>query len=259
MIKNLSTKLTMIGATVAMSLWSGLTLSSALAADDDAKQILKSMSDYLAGQKAVSVTFDASLEAVTTNKEKVQFNDSGTVLLSRPNKLHATRTGGYTDVELFFDGKMVTVLGKNLNKYVQLDAPGSVDQLIDTLRDKGAPLPGADLLLSDIYDTVIGDVESAKHIGEGIVGGVDCQHLFFAQKEVDWQLWVESGSKPIPRKLVITSKTVEGQPQYTLVIRDWKADAPADDAAFVFNAPSGAQKVEQGALAGLDQLPQAAQ
>jgi len=177
-----STKLGLVGSVLAILLWSGLANSPALAADDDAKQILKSMSDYLASQKVLSVTFDASLEAVTSDMEKVQFNDSGTVLLSRPNKLHATRKGGYSDVELVFDGKTVTILGKNINKYTQLDAPGSIDQLIDALRDKGAPLPGADLLLSDVYDTVIGDVEGAKHIGEGIVGGVECQHLFFVRR-----------------------------------------------------------------------------
>ena len=81
----------------------------------------------------------------------------------------------------------------------------------------------------------------------------------FRQKDVDWQLWVEAGANPIPRKLVITSKAVGGEPQYTLVIKDWRTDVPADDAAFVFNAPSGAQKVGQDALAGLDQLPHAAQ
>jgi hypothetical protein len=249
---------TFIGVAIAASLWTGVGSLPAFAADDDARQLLKAMSDYLAGQKTVSASFDASLEAVTPNLEKIQFNDSGTLLLSRPNKVHATRTGGYADVELFFDGKVVTVLGKNLNKYIQLDAPGSIDQLIDTLRDRGAPLPGADLLLSDVYDTVVGDVIDAKHIGEGVVGGAECQHLFFRQKEVDWQLWVKTGPTPVPCKLVITSKAVGGAPEYTLVIRDWKTGVPADDAAFVFNAPSGSQKAGQDALANLDQLPNGA-
>jgi hypothetical protein len=250
---------TFIGVAVAASLWAGVGSLPALAADDDARQLLKAMSDYLDGQKTVSASFDASLEAVTPNMEKIQFNDSGTLLLSGPNKVHATRTGGYADVELFFDGKVATVLGKNINKYIQLEAPGSIDQLIDTLRDRGAPLPGADLLLSNVYNTVVGDVIDAKHIGEGVVGGAECQHLFFRQKDVDWQLWVKSGPTPVPCKLVITSKAVGGAPEYTLVIRDWKTGVPADDAAFGFNAPSGSQKAGQEALANLDQLPSGAQ
>jgi len=230
-------------------------MSPAFAAGDDAGQILKAMSDYLASQKTISLRFDASLEVITPDLEKIQFNDSGSVLLSRPDKLHATRTGRYADVELFFDGKVVSVFGKNINSYAQLDAPGSIDQLIDTLRANGAPLPGADLLLSDVYDTVIGDVIAAKHIGEGVVGGVECEHLAFRQQDVDWQLWVQTGSTPVPRKLVITSKSVGGAPEYSLVITDWKTGVPADDAAFVFNAPSGSQKAGPDTIAKLDQLP----
>jgi hypothetical protein len=233
-------------------------MSPASAADDDAAQILKAMSDYLSSQKTISATFDSSLEVITSDLEKIQFNSSGTLLLSRPNKVRATRTGGYSDVELTFDGKVVTVYGKHVNQYMQLDAPGSIDQMIDTLHSRGAAIPAADLLLSDVYDAVTADVVSAKHIGEGVIGGVECEHLAFRQPDVDWQIWIDKGPKPVPCKLVITSKAVSGSPEYTMVIRDWNTDVPGDDAAFTFNAPSGSQKLELGeGLAKLDELPEA--
>ena len=84
----------------------------------------------------------------------------------------------------------------------------------------------------------------AKHIGRGAIGGVECEHLAFRDHDTDWQLWVEVGANPIPRKFVITSKAVAGAPQYTLVIRDWKTDAPADETAFAFKPPEGAKKGE---------------
>ena len=254
-----SGRLVSLGSAVVLSLWSMASgLSPASAADDDADQILKTMSDYLSSQKTISATFDSSLEVITTDLEKIQFNSSGTLLLSRPNKLHATRTGGYSDVELTFDGKVVTVYGKHLNQYMQLDAPGSIDQMIDTLHSHGAAIPAADLLLSDVYDAVTADVVSGKHIGEGVIGGVECEHLAFRQPDVDWQIWVDKGANPVPCKLVITSKAVSGSPEYTMLIRDWKTDVPADDAAFTFNAPSGSQKLEmEEGLAKLDELPEA--
>ena len=43
--------------------------------------------------------------------------------MNRPDKIHATRTGGYADVELFFDGKTLTVLGKNINSYASSTPP----------------------------------------------------------------------------------------------------------------------------------------
>jgi hypothetical protein len=67
--------------------------------------------------------------------------------------------------------------------------------------------------------------------------------------------WVETGDHPIPRKYVITSKTVTGAPQYTLRIKDWKSgEQPAAD-AFAFTPPQGATKVGPEALSSLDELP----
>src|SRR5262249_1440400 len=102
----------------------------------DAEKILKAMSDYVTSQKTLSLTFDSDIEVITSELQKIQFASSGQVLLSRPDKMRATRTGGYADVELVFDGKTVTVLGKNVNAFAQADAPGTVDQLIDRLRDQ---------------------------------------------------------------------------------------------------------------------------
>jgi hypothetical protein len=57
--------------------------------------------------------------------------------LHRPNEIRATRTGGYADVEMFFDGKVLTVNGKNINGYTQLEAPGSFSK---RLKKGGVPL-----------------------------------------------------------------------------------------------------------------------
>jgi hypothetical protein len=112
----------------------------------DAIKTLKAMSDYIASQKTLSITFDSDVEVITSDLQKIQFTSSGQVQLSRPNELHATRTGGYTDVEVIFDGKMLTVNGKDKNVFAQLDSPGSVDQLIGMLRDKySVAAPGGDL------------------------------------------------------------------------------------------------------------------
>jgi hypothetical protein len=86
--------------------------------------------------------------------------------------------------------------------------------------------------------------------------GVECEHLAFRTFDTDWQLWVEAGKKPIPRKMVITSKTLNSAPQYTLCVKSWKAgDEPAQD-AFPFTPPAGAEKLHAHALIDLDELPQ---
>src|SRR5262245_9174553 len=78
----------------------GSTAQAAPGDDADAKAILKKMTDYIAAQNTISVTYDSDVEAVTTDLEKVQFASSGQVLLNRPDKLRASRFGGYSDVEM---------------------------------------------------------------------------------------------------------------------------------------------------------------
>ena len=236
-----------------MSVW---FVPAAQAQDSEARKILKAMSDYVTSQQTLSLTFDTDIEVITPDLQKLQFTSSGKLQLSRPDKLRITRTGGYADVEMVFDGSTLSVLGKNINAFTQLDAPGSVDQLIDRLRTgSGIGAPGADLILSNVYDVLSEDIIDAKYIGQGVIDGVDCEHLAFRNSEVDWQLWVEAGARPIPRKYVITSKTVTAAPQYTLRIKEWQSDAPASADAFKFQPPQGADKVGADALAGLDEIP----
>ena len=227
----------------------------AFAAGDDAAQILKSMSDYLTNQKSISATYNTDIEVITPELQKIQFDSSGSLEMNRPDQIHATRTGGYADVELFFDGKALTVYGKDKNIYAEVDAPGSIQDLVKALRGRSVAIPGADLLLPNVYDAMMARVIDAKHVGLGVIDGVECEHLAFRNQDIDWQLWVQTGANPIPRKLVITSKAVGGAPQYTLTIKDWKTDAPADAATFAFKAPAGAKKVGPEGLASLDEIP----
>ena len=226
----------------------------------DAKSILKAMSNYVSSQKTIELKFDSDIEVITPELEKIQFTNSGEALLSRPDKLRAHRVGGYADVALYFDGKTVSVYGKHINGYAQFDAPGTVDHLIEALRaGHGIALPGADLLQSNSYEILVAGVKEAKHIGRGVIDGRECEHLAFRNFDTDWQLWVEVGKRPIPRKLVITTKTVNGAPQYTLRVKSWKTGVePAPD-AFAFVPPAGAKKLSPDALIELDELPQGAQ
>jgi hypothetical protein len=232
----------------------GLVASNAHALE--AYKIVRAMSDYIAGAKNLSVSYDADIEVVTVELQKIQFTSSGHVLLSRPDKLRIVRTGGYSDVELLSDGNKVTVLGKHNNTFAQADIPGTIDHVIEDLRDRyNIAMPGADLLSSRIYDALIAEINDAKHIGQGVVDGLECEHLAFRSEEVDVQLWVEIGKHPIPRKYVITSKHTTGAPQYTLRIKEWKTELAITGDEFVFKPPANAKQVNLAALVDIDEIP----
>ncbi len=222
----------------------------------DAKRLLKAMSDYMAAQKALSFDYDAILEVVTKDDQKLELASSGSVSLNRPDKIRATRSGGFADVEMSFDGKTLTLLGKNLNTYAQIAVPGTVDHLVDELREKhNRPLPAADLLLSNAYDALMLDVVDVKDLGSGVVGGVECDYLAFRAKEVDWQIWIAQGEQPYPCRYVITSTFIAGGPQYTIQTRNWKTGKQVAAKDFSFRNKSNAKKVELDNLKGTDELP----
>jgi hypothetical protein len=246
-----------VNPVAACALLSVIAVMPAAHAEKDAAAIktLKAMSDYVAGQKTLFVSYDSDVEVITSDLQNLQFTISGQIQLSRPDKLRATRTGGYTDVEVVFDGKLLTVNGKDRNIFAQMDSPGSVDQLIGLLRDKySVSAPGGDLLLSRSFDEMTADVIDAKDVGRGVIDGVECEHLAFRNADADWQIWVELGARPIPHKYVITSKAVTGMPQYTLRIKEWRTDVEPD--AFAFKSSQGAKKVALEALADTDEVPQ---
>ena len=181
------------------------------------------MTDHLSAQPSLSVKYDSDVEVVTPSLEKIQFSASGDVALSRPDKFRVSRTGGYADVEIVSDGSTVTVNDRDGKRFAQVQATGGFDQLVDRLRtDLLVEIPGADLLLSNAFEELTSGVIEAKVIGYGVVDGVECDHLAFRNLDTDWQIWVESGGRPLPRKYVITSKTVATAPQYTLRLHDWK-------------------------------------
>ena len=242
---------------VALSLIILLGTSAGVKADEaDAKRILKSMSDYMAAQKSLSFGFDATLEVVTSDEQKLALASSGTLTLKRPDKIRVTRAGGFADIEMSFDGKTLTLLGKNLNLYTQLEVPGTIDHLVDELKDTyNRPLPAADLLLSNAYDELMRDVVDVKDLGTGVVGGVECDFLAFRTKDVDWQIWIAQGKRPYPCRYVITSKHLSSMPQYTIQIRDWKTGGEVAATDFGFKNPTKAKKVELKDLKGTDALP----
>jgi hypothetical protein len=229
---------------------------SARADEADARNMLKAMSDYLVGQTTISFGYDTNLEIVTKDGQKLLLASSGAMNLARPDKFRGSRHGGFADVEMVFDGKTLTLLGKDANVYTQVDIPGTLDHLVDELRDTyKRPVPGADLLLSNVYDELMREVTDVKDLGSGVIGGTECDHLAFRAKEVDWQIWIAQGEHPYPCRYVITSNGVDQGPQYSIQISDWKtgSDVAADD--FAFKAPDGAKQIDAKELVDFDELP----
>ena len=218
---------------------------SAEGIDADADKILKSMSSYLADMKAFSMNADIDFEIVATNGQKIQLSSFATSVVERPGKFHIQRKGMIADAEFIFDGKTLTLHGKNLNVYAQTEVTGTIDNAIRAYElETGLPAPGADLLFADPYAVLSTGVERGVYVGVAYVNGVECHHLAFREDKVDWQLWVQAGDEPLPMKYVITSKWHTGAPQYEIRFRDWNMKPQIKRGQFTFTAPKGAKRLD---------------
>ena len=196
------------------------------------------------GQKAISFEYDSIWEVVTKDQQKLALAASGTVSMARPDKARFTRSGGFVDIEMVFDGKTLTLLGRNRNVFVQVETPGSIDHLIDELQNKyDRPLPAADLFVTGAYDALMADVTDVKDLGSGVIGGTECDYLAFRSKEVDWQIWIAQGDHPYPCRYVITTKGMAGSPQYSIQIRNWKSGSDVPSVDYRFAPPANARQI----------------
>src|SRR5262245_26532321 len=213
--------------------------------DAQAEKLLRRMSDYLASRQQFSLKMESTLEAVLTSGQKVQFDSPATLMVSRPNKLRAHRKGDIANQEFFYDGKTLTLYNPKENLYATTAAPPTLDELFDFAREKlDIIAPGTDLLYTNAADKMLKASSSGSVVGPSVVAGAKTTHLAFRAAEVDWQIWIEDGDKPLPRKFILTSKQVKGEPAFTVVIRSWDLTPKLTNQEFVFTPPKGAKKIE---------------
>jgi hypothetical protein len=233
-----------LGIALCISLASGPVLS-AEGIDPDTDEILRSMSSYLGGASAFSVNADIDFEVVDRNGQKLQLSSFATTVLKRPEKFHIQRKGMIANAEFIFDGEILTLHGKNLNVYAQIEVPGTIDDAIRSYEmETGIPAPSADLLFADPYAILSSGVDSSAYLGIAYVNGVECHHLAFREAKVDWQLWVQAGDAPLPMKYVITSKWHTAAPQYEVRFRDWNTKPRIKAGQFTFSVPKGARRLD---------------
>jgi hypothetical protein len=213
--------------------------------DPQAEKLLRRMSEYLAGRQQFSLKAESTLEAVLSSGQKLQYDSPATLSVSRPNKMRAHRKGDLVNQEFFYDGKTLTLFNPRENLYATTPAPATLDEMLDFAREKlDIVAPAAELLYKGAADKMLKESSSGIVVGPSVIGGVKTTHLAFRGAEVDWQIWIEDGDKPLPRKFVLTSTKVTGAPQLIVLIRQWDVTAKLNDQDFRFTAPKGAKKIE---------------
>ena len=213
--------------------------------DPQAAKLLKASTAFIGSQKRLSADTRSTIEVVLASGQKIQFDNTVTMALQRPNKFMAKRVGDLIDQVFYYDGKSLTLSNPSQGYYATVAAPGTLEAMLDMAREKlDVVAPGGDFLYGNSFEILMQDVTGGFVVGKGVVEGTRCDHLAFSAPHADWQIWIQEGKQPLPRKIVITTKDVVNEPQFEVVITRWNLAPTFDESMFTFKPPKDARKVD---------------
>lgn len=218
--------------------------AAANAVDPASIQALKDMGAHLQSLKRFQVSTEVTGERVLADGQKLQHTATADLDVARPNRLRVRMSSARSERELIFDGKAVTLFTPAQKYYSRVDFGGTIDGLVSRLQQKfGVEVPLSDLFLWGTAAAPVDRIESAMNAGQDFIGEDLCDHYAFRQGQFDWQIWITTGSKPLPRKIVITNRADEARPQSTSLIA-WNLRPAFKDSVFAFTPPKGSTAVE---------------
>ena len=226
------------------SAWAQAPAATATPAlDPGAMAALQGMGAYLRTLKVFQVDVATTDEDVLENGQKDQYDGVTTILARMPDALRAEQTSERRQRLYLYDGKSFTMFAMRSNFYATVPAPATIGLLDDMLSEKyGFNVPLSDLFRWGSPSWTADGITAATDFGPGVVEGTTCEQYGFRQADMDWQIWIQKGDHPLPRKLVITTKTDEARPQHTAVYT-WNLAPSFNDKAFTFDPPAEALKV----------------
>jgi hypothetical protein len=213
--------------------------------DPAAQSLLKASTDFLASQQRFSLDTRNSLEIVLKSGQKIEFNHTGRQSVQRPDRLRAERSGDLVDQVFIYDGKSLTLLNPGEKSYAQVAAPDTLEGMLDFARTSlNVVAPAGDLIYKDAYSILMDGVTDGIVVGKAVIEGVRCDHLAFRAPHVDWQIWIQEGAQPLPRKMVITTRDVVNAPQFSVTVTKWSLSPTFGAQTFSFTPPADAKRVE---------------
>jgi len=211
--------------------------------DPNAMKALNQMGAYLRTLKDFQVQAEITSEDVLEDGEKLQYGSTTTLLAQFPSQLRVSIEGEQKSRLFLYDGKEFTLFARRMGYYATVPAPDTIGKLVAVLRQKfDVEIPLVDLFLWGGPNASTNEITAATDVGAGSVEGVTCEHYAFRQPGLDWQVWIQLGDHPLPRKLVLTTTTDEARPQHTSVLT-WNLAPSYNAEAFVFDPPDDAHKI----------------
>jgi hypothetical protein len=209
-----------------------------------ASAVLAHMGETLRGRE---FSFDAQTIRVYQGAggEPLHIFHTLDVTVRRPNRLLVARNGDDGASRLVYDGKTLSVYAADGNAYASVPVPGTIGGMMRAAMGRlGIDFPLADFLTDAPDKAFLSGVAAGRVVNTVPIDGVPCLHMIFAQPPgIELELWLENTDRALPRRLIVTYRSLPGEPNLIATFSGWNFAVHPSDADFVFRPPPGAVKV----------------
>ena len=216
----------------------------------DATESVLRAANYLAEQSSFRVVAEISFDVLQGDGRMLEFGDRREITIRRPDRIRVDATRRDGDVRtLYFDGTAISIDLPGHRAFVSKERPGTLYAALEYLSEElDAPVPLANLFSENFAAPLENQIAAGHYVGQAVINGRSCEHLAFRLPEVDVQLWIEEGDRPLVARVVITQKHDAGNPQFRATLRDWDLTLETPEALFHFEPEEGSERLIVGAL-----------
>jgi hypothetical protein len=217
--------------------------------DPKSVDALRRMSGYLQGLPAFALNSQTSLDLVLRDGQKVQVDGVARYQVRRPNGFVIDVDSNMKTRRFIYDGKQFTVFAPKVGYFATISAPPTIRETLELLWTKfGLALPLEDLFRwSDPGGARDDTLKSGFRVGSAVLDGVETDQYAFREPGLDWQIWIQKGDQPIPRKLVIVDRTDPAGPTYTARLT-WDLSPTLGPDTFAFQPGKDAKSIHISAI-----------
>jgi hypothetical protein len=212
--------------------------------DPAAVDALIKMSVYLQSLSSFDMTTETSLDLVAMNDQKLQLDGTARYRVRKPDRFIIDVVSDSWNRSYVYNGKEFTLYAPSQNLFSTWTAPPTIQATLKDASDRfGITLPLDDLFRWAGDDGTRADrLDAGFFVDTATIDGAKTNHYAFREGDIDWQIWIEQGERPLPRKLVIVDRSDKAAPAYIARLK-WTLNPPLADDVFVFRPKPDAQRI----------------
>lgn len=212
--------------------------------DPSAVKALSAMSAYLQSLSTFELKTQTALDLVARDDQKLQMEGTATYRVRKPDAFVIDIASDSWNRRFFYNGKEFTLYAPKLGYFSSWPAPNTIQATIADVEQRfGISIPLDDLFRWSGPDGARADsLQSAFKVGVETIDGARTDHYAFRDGDIDWQIWIQQGPQPLPRKLLIVDRRDPTLPAYVARLA-WTLNPPLADDIFTFRPGADAKRI----------------